>query len=76
MLVTDVGDQMCWWQVWHVGDRFLQMSYQMFNKNHIDFESQLTRCDDMESSKKIENFMDDPSLTLILNEFLNSNSRE
>ena len=22
MLVTDVGDQMCWWQVWDVGDRF------------------------------------------------------
>ena len=22
MLVTDVGDQMCWWQVWDIGDRF------------------------------------------------------
>ena len=22
MLVTDVGDQMCWWQVWDVSDRF------------------------------------------------------
>ena len=22
MLVTDVEDQMCWWQVWDVGDRF------------------------------------------------------
>ena len=22
MLVTDVGDQKCWWQVWDVGDRF------------------------------------------------------
>ena len=22
MLVTNVGDQMCWWQVWDVGDRF------------------------------------------------------
>ena len=22
MLVTDVGDQMCWWQVWDVGARF------------------------------------------------------
>ena len=22
MLVTDVGDQMCWWQLWDVGDRF------------------------------------------------------
>ena len=22
ILVTDVGDQMCWWQVWDVGDRF------------------------------------------------------
>ena len=22
MLVTDVGDEMCWWQVWDVGDRF------------------------------------------------------
>ena len=21
MLVTDVGDQMCWWQVWDVGDQ-------------------------------------------------------
>ena len=25
MLVTDVGDQMCWWQVWDVGDRFRMM---------------------------------------------------
>ena len=22
MLMTDVGDQMCWWQVWDIGDRF------------------------------------------------------
>ena len=22
MLVTNVGEQMCWWQVWDVGDRF------------------------------------------------------
>ena len=22
MLVTDVGDSMCWWQVWEVGDTF------------------------------------------------------
>ena len=22
MLVTDVEDQMCWWQVWDVGDRY------------------------------------------------------
>ena len=22
MLVTDIGDQMCWWQVWDIGDRF------------------------------------------------------
>ena len=26
MLVTDVGDQMCWWQVWDVGDRFNSLS--------------------------------------------------
>ena len=22
MLVTDVGDEMCWWQIWDVGDQF------------------------------------------------------
>ena len=22
MLVTDIGDSLCWGQVWHVGDRF------------------------------------------------------
>ena len=22
VLVTDIGDRMCWWQVWYVGDRF------------------------------------------------------
>jgi len=22
MLVSDIGDQICWWQVWDVGDRF------------------------------------------------------
>jgi len=25
MLVTDVGNQMCWWQVWDVCDRFRMM---------------------------------------------------
>ena len=25
MLVTDVGDQMCWWQVWDVGDKLRQL---------------------------------------------------
>ena len=22
MLVMDVGDEICWWQLWDVGDRF------------------------------------------------------
>ena len=22
MLVTDVGDEICWWQLWDIGDRF------------------------------------------------------
>ena len=25
MLVADVGDQMCWWQVWDVGEMLVQM---------------------------------------------------
>ena len=27
MLVTDVGDDMCWWQVWDVGECFDYFSY-------------------------------------------------
>ena len=35
MLVTDVGDQMCWWQVWDVGDRFIMLvTYLIHWENH------------------------------------------
>ena len=35
MLVTAVGDQMCWWQVWDVGDRFrMLVAYLIHWKNH------------------------------------------
>ena len=35
MLVTDVGDQMCWWQVWDVGDRFRMLVTDLIHwENH------------------------------------------
>ena len=35
MLVTDVGDQMCWWQVWDVGDRFRMLLIDLIHwENH------------------------------------------
>ena len=35
MLVTDVGDQMCWWQFWDVGDRFGMLVIDLIHrKNH------------------------------------------
>ena len=31
----DVGDQMCWWQVWDVGDRFRMLVTDLFHwENH------------------------------------------
>ena len=37
MLVTDVGDEMCWWQLWDVGDRFntLKSRQQNYFVTHI-----------------------------------------
>ena len=35
MLVTDVGDQMCWWQVWDVDDRFRMLVNDLIHwENH------------------------------------------
>ena len=35
MLVTDVGDRMCWWQVWDVGDRFRMLVNDLIHwENH------------------------------------------
>ena len=35
MLVTDVGDQMCWWQVWDVGDGFRMLVTELIHwENH------------------------------------------
>ena len=45
MLVTDVGDQMCWWQVWDVGDRF-----RMFVTDLINWENR-------QHNEKVANIM-------------------
>ena len=35
MLVTDIGDQMCWWQVWDDGDRFRMLVTDLIHwENH------------------------------------------
>ena len=35
MLVTDVGDQMCWWQSWDAGDRFRMLVIDLIHwENH------------------------------------------
>ena len=35
MLVTDVGDQICWWQVWDVSSRFRMLATDLINwENH------------------------------------------
>ena len=39
MLVTDVGDKMCWWQVWDVDDRFRMLVTDLIHwENHLDNE--------------------------------------
>ena len=34
MLVTDVGDQMCWWQVWDVCDRFRMLVTDLIHQHN------------------------------------------
>ena len=43
MLVTDVGDQMCWWQVWDVGD-MSSHQHQKFGTN-IKYQSPTSHSD-------------------------------
>ena len=34
MLVTNVGDQICWWQILDVGDRFRMLVTDLIHRNH------------------------------------------
>jgi len=44
MFVTDVGDQMCWWQVWDVSDRFRIMVTDLIHwENHQDSITRMTK---------------------------------
>ena len=33
MFLADVGDEMCWLQLWDVGDRFNALKNRQYNKN-------------------------------------------
>jgi len=51
--VTDVGDQMFWWQVWDVGDRFgMLMTALLHLENHQDNEKS---CQHNDSTTNISN---------------------
>ena len=75
MLVTNFGDQMCWWQGWDVGDRFRMLVTDLISEiSHHHKVTNITMSSTSLSPWVIDLLLHftNKSLTALINDFFNS----